>query len=641
MSYGAPVYAGPTPAAGGAAGADAIASVEIAFTSAPGDANPVWVDVTGYLQAASTNRGRQNELDQFQAGSMTVTLDNRLRTFDPSYASNISPGNVLPMKRIRLRATYAGVTYPVFDGFIDSWTQEYDPPNNARAVVQATDGFKVLAAYDLRSSAYTQGVFDEAPLYWFRLGDAVGSTAAVDQQFAAQASVVGTASFQQPGLAGDGDGAYKAGDANSGLSCTDSRLFLTGSLSAFSVECLIKTTETSTDVIWQQDGDSSAQLRLRMLASGVLEFQITDTGSAYTAETESTGAVNDGTVKHIVATFSTTNGLRVYVNGSNDSNVVLTDTGTPNMNANRISIGNDKAMVVNGWLGTLDEVAVYNRELSSTEVSQHSSDALSPWTNDGSGQRVNRVLDILPWNIGREIDTGVAVLQSVDLGVTVLDHLQRVSATEFGELFMTRDGSVRFDGRDQLVNQDNHGTYTDSATYRIVMPALADQLIRNDVTISRDDGTAQNVKDATSIAAFLTHSYVRDGLLHTSDAVSRTAAEWILSLYKNPTQRLESLNITPKGNPSVLFPQILGRELTDRITVEVTPQGLGAVSSDDYVIQGISHSVSPKRWETTFRLAAAIPAGGAEVCVFELDDSSGSAPCGLGSTDTDGPALHF
>lgn len=60
-----------------------VLGVFIAFTSNAYEANPNWVEVTQYVRQVSLNRGRSDELEQFQGGKATVVLDNRTRIFDP------------------------------------------------------------------------------------------------------------------------------------------------------------------------------------------------------------------------------------------------------------------------------------------------------------------------------------------------------------------------------------------------------------------------------------------------------------------------------------------------------------------------------------------------------------------------------
>lgn len=624
MTFGAVAYgAGPYGAGEGAApAAGTFPDVAVYLEMATG----VMVDVSADFQLIETTRGRGRELEHYQAGTASVRLLDTSRKYDPTNAASPYYPNIKPMRALQIRATWAGVTYPVFSGFVESIDHEYagPPSGNAQATFRAVDGFAVLEAVILPSSAYVVEVEESAPIAWWRLGEPQGTTTVHDTTDAIPGTVVG-ATFGQSGLVSRDADTGVTFTSTGGVSVTDDRALLTGAVSAFSFEALIQTTSAGTEVIMQQDGSDSAQFRLRMLGTGILEFQVSDAGLAYTAETESSGAVNDGSVHHVVATFSTTNGLRVYVDGVDVSSVVVTDTGTPTLVATRLTIGNDKALVVNGWEGVLDEVAVYDRELGAAEVAAHAAEASTPWDGDLPGVRLGRVLDLGDWPAAkRELATGTSTLQSADIGgMSVLEHAQKVADSDWGALFMTADGLVRFIGRADLWNRPQLATFGDDKTdptelgYRELRPEFTRELIRNDVTVSRIEGVAQRVQDATSIGEFKRHSYVTDGLLHDSDTLSRQASEFLVAEYKDPRRRISSLVILPRGNPNRvgdrpedLFPQVLGRELADQIQVEDRPTGGGAVNVQDSAIEGISHAIAPLWWETSWFLAPSFGSAG-------------------------------
>jgi len=52
--------------------------VEVAFATDPADP-PVWTDVSDRVRALSTSRGRQHELDRYEAGTAVVVLGSLLR----------------------------------------------------------------------------------------------------------------------------------------------------------------------------------------------------------------------------------------------------------------------------------------------------------------------------------------------------------------------------------------------------------------------------------------------------------------------------------------------------------------------------------------------------------------------------------
>jgi len=117
---------------------------EIAFTTDPG-AFPAWANVSAYVRGFTINRGHQHELDRMEAGTATVKLDNRDRRFDPLFAAGPYYPNVLPVRRLRLTATWGLGIYRQFSGFIESWPQEWPQMLDAEVEVEVTDGFKMLA----------------------------------------------------------------------------------------------------------------------------------------------------------------------------------------------------------------------------------------------------------------------------------------------------------------------------------------------------------------------------------------------------------------------------------------------------------------------------------------------------------------
>ena len=92
----------------------------------PDDAS-VYQDVYTDVRAFSMNRGRSRELEQYQAGSGIVTLDNLTREYDPLNlsGSHVSGGvtQIQPGRRIRVTATHptTSIVYDLFYGVIRDW----------------------------------------------------------------------------------------------------------------------------------------------------------------------------------------------------------------------------------------------------------------------------------------------------------------------------------------------------------------------------------------------------------------------------------------------------------------------------------------------------------------------------------------
>lgn len=133
-----------------------IVTVEIDFDTNPDSATRAWTDVTEDVQQVQTARGRQHELDRTEAGTATVVLDNREQKYDPNNSVGPYYGGLRPMRRVRVQATWAGLTYGVFHGLIETWPQQYaGSGTDAFVTLRCVDLFKSLNLIKLTTS-YSQ-----------------------------------------------------------------------------------------------------------------------------------------------------------------------------------------------------------------------------------------------------------------------------------------------------------------------------------------------------------------------------------------------------------------------------------------------------------------------------------------------------
>jgi len=111
----------------------------------------VFNDITDRMISASVSRGKNRDLDRFNAGSLQVVLNNNDRAFDPNYAPSPFAGSIIPRREVRV--TVDGER--VIETTIDDWNFAYDPDGNSRAEIQATDDFTLLARQVLVSGTAT------------------------------------------------------------------------------------------------------------------------------------------------------------------------------------------------------------------------------------------------------------------------------------------------------------------------------------------------------------------------------------------------------------------------------------------------------------------------------------------------------
>jgi hypothetical protein len=108
----------------------------------------IWSDVSDYVMNMDIHRGRNSELDTFQTGMMSMTLDNTDARFDPSNTSSPHYPNVLPMRLVRVTATRSSVTYPMFYGYIERWPLSWEQ-HFSSVEITAVDGLSLLQASDV------------------------------------------------------------------------------------------------------------------------------------------------------------------------------------------------------------------------------------------------------------------------------------------------------------------------------------------------------------------------------------------------------------------------------------------------------------------------------------------------------------
>ena len=233
------------------------------------------------------------------------------------------------------------------------------------------------------------------------------------------------------------------------------------------------------------------------------------------------------------------------------------------------------------------------------------------YPEETSHERIDNVLDDFGWLGGRDFDVGQSDIQASGAlaDVNAWQHLVTVQKSELGIIYIAGDGDVQFEDRhhrlkgSHLVSQATFGEDGGSEKpYQGLKPRYGASQIYNDVRITRNGGTQQAAADSTSQDDYGKRSYSETGLMMTTDGEALDQASFILKTYKDPTLRARSLRIFPQSNPDVLFPQVLGREISDRITLRNNEADV----DEDYFIEGIEHKIDLLNysWETVWQLSS-------------------------------------
>lgn len=233
-----------------------------------------------------------------------------------------------------------------------------------------------------------------------------------------------------------------------------------------------------------------------------------------------------------------------------------------------------------------------------------------------TGARITRVLDSASWPASdRVIDTGNTTLQATTLEGNPWEEAQLANRTEIGELYIDGAGRVVFRRRTGVLEDTrsltSNATFGDGGGSELPYESVTmsyDDVIYNEAKVTREGGTEQSASDSTSIASYLTHTMSDSGLLMENDAAALDYANWIVYQGKDPERRVETITLTRNATSAtedLLFPQMLGRDIGDRITVKIRPPGVVSTITRDYIIRGIEHQWAPGTWKTRWTLQSA------------------------------------
>ena len=223
-----------------------------------------------------------------------------------------------------------------------------------------------------------------------------------------------------------------------------------------------------------------------------------------------------------------------------------------------------------------------------------------------SGARIETLLDVVSWPTSqRAIDAGNSTMQA-DPGTAdrdLLNALQLVESSEFGGFFISAEGDATFLSRDTVSKKADETpvVFADDGsglTYQQIEFANDDTLLVNDVTVTRLNGTSQNVLDQTSIDTYFLHSGKRDGILVQTDAESLDQAKTLLVARKDTTDRIDSMtiNVNDPTSPAKIVAG-LNLEIFDLVNVTKTVPG-GSTITKELFVQGVQHDITNNTFTT-------------------------------------------
>jgi hypothetical protein len=257
-------------------------------------------------------------------------------------------------------------------------------------------------------------------------------------------------------------------------------------------------------------------------------------------------------------------------------------------------------------------------------------ESASVGAGDDAGARLGRILDKIAWPAGqRDIDTGFTDLVASTLGGNALDQARNVAKAEVGDLYATTDGLIRF--RNRTAPYTDTRSTTVQATFGsgggTEIPWIGTLGLSYDRTglvnvirAMRDDDLAPVYEIGDSASRDRYGDKAPEDTVRLPFATDSEVQDWesyVLARDSMPKFRFDSLDLDVRADEDLLYPQVLGRDLGDRIAVVRRPPGV-APDTREVHIRGIHHEFqAPLAWRTSWALEPAPSAN-----VFILDDAT-------------------
>ena len=99
------------------------------------------VDLTSIVESVNITRGRNRQLDQFNAGTATIAFNNQTEILNPTNTASPYYPFVLPRCPVQILAN--GI--PIYTGLVTDWNLDYDISNKDMMYASCADNFTVLA----------------------------------------------------------------------------------------------------------------------------------------------------------------------------------------------------------------------------------------------------------------------------------------------------------------------------------------------------------------------------------------------------------------------------------------------------------------------------------------------------------------
>lgn len=576
--------------------------VRIAFGDTWQTASPTWTDVTDDVRGTvEIARGSGSALAEPAPATARFALDNRTRTYDPTYTSGTHYGDLLPMVPVQIDARYggAGAYDPLFTGFVMGWPQDFMFDVDALSWVDCVDAMHILANRRLPVSAvsavYTSDT--NAQHYWPLQDtgpqtDRVGNLPLSVNPNATLATVSGT---------------MPVGEAN-GVTVANNQGF-------FASEAPVTPNGVSFWLDADGDGTDYASVYVVSTADDYLvvlinQGRLTSLLYSNTDLTKSYELTPDLTLPLVpggnhVAVWSDGTDINVKVNGV----TCYSDTLTGSTSAYAGALG----VRIVGVTAAISHLVVYS-DSPTTDPYIHGRFAYGHPYGDGAATRIGRILDEIGWPAGaRSLADGATVFGPwTPGGQTALDGIREVVDADRGLFFVDASGDIVYQDRRTLYTAalapytfEDDGTGVDYSRFRPA--AVHVDNIRNVAAVTFSDGTIYR-RDATSEGTYGAQQVSVSASLIESPSVATSLADYLVRAAADPSTHIEELAFDVRDSGGLNgYASAVGLTVGQPIEVDITPMGVGSQVTFAGACSQVVHSISPQQWTVSLRTVPQVP----------------------------------
>jgi hypothetical protein len=299
------------------------------------------------------------------------------------------------------------------------------------------------------------------------------------------------------------------------------------------------------------------------------------------------------------------------------------------------------------FVGFIDDFDIQYEPGKQSVVQIQVSDAFSVLANSGldeftpdselSGARINTVLDRpeVGWPEElRDIDEGNSVMLDADVAEATgtLEYLQLVADSEFGTLFLAKDGKIAYRERNAVPNtpdivfsdEVSGGVYT-GIQFADVNIVYGSENLYNRIILENADLIPEQVfaEDAESQAFYGPRTLSKSGLLIQDPSQLEFLADFFLARYKEPGYRFETVTVVLDTISEANQDKVLDLEIGDIVLVRFEPSDIPPAIEQYCRIIGINHDWNPNSKNISLSLERL------DFGIFILDDAV------LGELDND------